>query len=206
MRNKRALSVADVASFNPTLLDFEGEWLDSIGKPELTGSWIIYGCSVNGKTRFALQLSKYLAQFRRTAYDSLEEGLSQSIKRAMSDVCMVDVARKFILLDKEPISELRERLRKKKSPDVIFIDSLQYTGMNYSEYKALKDEFRNKLFVFISHADGKEPKGNVAKSIKYDAFVKIRVEGYKAFPESRFGGGQPFMIWEKGAKEYWDYK
>ena len=148
-------------------------------------------------------LAKYFAQFRRTAYNSLEEGLSQSIKKAVAEVGMKDVARRFILLDKEPIDELKQRLRKKQSPDVIIIDSLQYTGMNYTEYKQLKDEFRNKLFIFISHADGKAPRGNVGKSIKYDAFVTIWVEGFKAFPQSRFGGGEPFVIWDKGAADFW---
>ena len=197
MRNKRALSVADVQAYNPKLIEFEGEWLEAIGKPELTGSWIIYGPSANGKTRFALQLAKNLATFKRTAYNSIEEGLSATIKRAIIETGMNDVARRFILLDKEPIIELAERLRKKKSPDVIIIDSLQYTGLKYSEYTALKDEFRNKLFIFISHAEGKQPRGNVAKSIKFDANVKIWVQGYTAFCESRYGGGKPFTIWEK---------
>jgi hypothetical protein len=58
----------------------------------------------------------------------------------------------------------------------------------------------------VSHAEGKEPKGNVAKSVRYDAFVKIWVEGYKAFPQSRFGGGNEFVIWPAGAQKYWEYK
>lgn len=203
---KRALSVSDVRNFRANTLQFEGDWFESIGCPELTGSWIIWGGSANGKTRFALQLAKYLAKFCRVAYDTLEEGLSKSIQDAVLSVGMDEVSRRFVLLDKEGVAELTERLRKKKSPDVIIIDSLQYTGMNYEAYKKLRDEFRNKLFIFISHADGYEPKGNVGKSIKYDAFVKIRIEGYKAFPQSRFGGGKDYTIWQHGANKYWDYK
>jgi hypothetical protein len=206
MKIKRALSVADVEAFSPHILSFEGKWKESIGCPELTGSWIVWGGSVNGKTRFSLQLAKYLATFKRVAYNSLEEGLSQSIKKAIEEVRMKDVSGKFIFLDKEPLPELKERLRRRKSPEVVFIDSLQYTGLNYTEYKRLKEEFRHKLFVFISHADGREPKGNVGKAIKYDANVKIYVEGYKAFPQSRYGGGSHYIIWDKGATEYWDFK
>lgn len=205
MAIKRALTARDVLNYKPRLLAFLGVWLLSIGLPELTGSWIIWGESANGKTRFALQLAKYLSKFVKVAYNSLEEGLSQSMKTAMSDVGMLD-AKGFLFLDKEPIPELKERLRKRNSPDVIFIDSLQYTGMSYNEYKKLRDEFPRKLFIFISHADGKNPKGQVAQSIRYDAFVKIPVIGYKAFPQSRFGGGAEYIIWEKGAKDYWDYK
>ncbi len=204
MAIKRALTAKDVMNYKPHLLDFDGRWLDLIGKPELTGTWLIWGNSANGKTRFALQLAKYMSKFARVAYNSLEEGLSQSMKAAISDVGMMD-AKGFLLLDKEPINELAERLRKRKSPDVIIIDSLQYTGMNYSDYKKLKDEFRNKLFIFVSHADGREPKGQVGKSIRYDAFVKIIVAGYMAKAESRYGGDKDsqYVVWQKGYDSFY---
>ena len=181
-------------------LEFEGEWLDAIGKPEVTGTWLIWGNSGNGKTRFALQLAKYLATFgKRVAYDSLEEGVSLSLRTAIAETSMQEVSRRFILLDKEPVSELIERLSMRRSPDVVFIDSIQYTGMNYTDYKKLRDKFRHKLFILISHAEGKLPEGRVAKNIRFDAFVKIWVEGYRAFPVSRYGGGEPYTIWEEGA-------
>lgn len=198
----RALSIENIINYNPVTLDFEGHWLSAFGKPELCGSWLVWGASGHGKTRFVLQLCRYLCRFGRVAYDSLEEGLSKSMQNAILDVGMKDAARRFVLLDKEHIADLIERLRQRKSPDVIVIDSVQYTGMTYNDYKKLRDEFPRKLFILISHADGKEPAGRVAKSIRYDAFIKIRVEGYKAFPVSRYGGGKAFTIWEKGATEY----
>jgi len=206
MRIKRALTVSDLKAYRATTIDFEGQFLESIGRPELTGSWIIWGNPANGKTRFALQLARYLAGFCRVGYDSLEEGLSLSMKEAVIQSGMNDVQRNFLLLDKEPVADLAARLRRRKSPDVIIVDSLQYTGLTYADYRRLRDEFRHKLFIFVSHAEGREPKGNVAKSVRYDAFVKILVEGYKAFPQSRYGGGSEYVIWEKGAKQYWYYK
>lgn len=200
---KRALTVREIHEYKPNVLPFDGDWLNAIGCPELTGSWLVWGNSTNGKTRFALQLAKYMANFVRVAYNSLEEGLSLSMQTAINEVGMSDAKRNFILLDKEPITDLIVRLQKQRSPQVVFIDSLQYTGLTYADYRKLRDMFRSKLFVFVSHADGREPKGNVAKSIRYDAFVKIYVEGYKAFPQSRFGGGNDYIIWEKGAKQYW---
>lgn len=199
---KRALSIKDIRAYKPTVMEFDGRWLDSIGKPELTGSWIIWGGSANGKTRFALQLAKYLGQFGKVAYDSLEEGLSLSMQKAIGDVGMADNKRSFVLLDKEGVAELEERLEKQRSAQIIIIDSLQYTGLTYADYKRLRDRFRHKLFIFVSHASGREPKGEVGKSVKYDAFVKIYVEGYVAYPQSRYGGGSPFVIWEDGARKY----
>lgn len=198
----RALSIENIINYNPVTLDFEGRWLASFGKPELCGSWLVWGASGHGKTRFVLQLCKYLCRFGRVAYDTLEEGLSKSMQNAILDVGMKDTARRFVLLDKENIADLIERLQRRKSPDIIVIDSVQYTGMTYNDYKKLRDEFPRKLFILISHADGKEPAGRVAKSIRYDAFVKIRIVGYKAFPISRYGGGEAYTIWEKGATDY----
>ena len=199
---KRALTITDIRSYKATTYRLEGGLGDALGEVELTGSWIVWGGSANGKTRFALQLAKALAKHVRVAYDSLEEGLSLSMRHAIEAVGFSDVKRNFVLLDGESIDDLKERLRKQRSPKVVIIDSLQYTGLTYNEYKRLRDEFRQKLFIFISHADGHNPKGAVADSVKYDAFVKIYVEGYRAYPQSRFGGGEEYVIWEEGAKQY----
>ena len=203
MTVKRAYTLPDIRAYRPNVLPFSGSWLASIGTPELTGSWLIWGASGGGKTRLALQLAKYLARFCRVAYDSLEEGLSLSMQRAIEEVGMADVRRNFTLLDKEPLPELAARLSRRRAPQAVIIDSLQYTGLSYAGYRALRDTHRSTLFIFISHSDGREPKGNVARSVRYDAFVKIYVEGYRAFPQSRFGGGEPLTVWESGARRYW---
>ena len=202
----RAVSVSQLMATNHNPMEFEGDWFNLIGKAQKTGTWLIWGNSGNGKTRFALQLAKYLCQFGRVAYDSLEEGASLSMKKAFIETGMQDVKRRIVLLDKEPIPELTERLEKRKSPDIIILDTVQYSGMNYKQYQLLVDRFRNKLFILLSHAEGKHPAGRVAKSIRYDASAKINIEGYKAFVTSRYGGnGEPYVIWEKGANEYWGF-
>jgi len=195
---KRAVSVNELLRSNIRCLDFDGDWERSFGKPERTGTWLIWGNSGNGKTRFALQLAKYMARLgQKVAVNSLEEGASLSMKNAFEQLNMQEVSRQVILLDKEPLADMIHRLMRRKSPDVIIIDSLQYTGLSYADYKHLRDKFRNKLFVFISHADGNHPAGRVARSVRFDAFVKIYVQNYIAYPVSRYGGGEPFTIWEK---------
>lgn len=197
----RAASLDQVLRTRFKVLPFEGEWKDSIGCPELTGSWIVWGNSGNGKTRFALQLCKYLCQFGRVAYDSLEEGVSVSLVKAIKETNMMEVRRKFVVLDKEPIDQLTERLEKPKSPDIVCVDSLQYTGMSYEQYKALKERFPKKLFIWISHADGTLPEGRVAKKVRFDSNVKVFVQAYRAEPVSRYGGGKPYIIWEEGYRK-----
>lgn len=208
----RAISNRNVLAARFETAPFDGAWLASFGRPELRGAWIIWGGSGSGKTTFTLMLCKYLAQFRRVAYDSLEQGLSLSLQRAWKRVGMENAGSQIVLLDKEELPELRARLNHRRSPDVVVIDSVQYLGGFYKEqYKRLKADFPNKLFVFISQADkaNRDPDGVIAKHIRYDADVKIRVEGYKAFVTTRYEipergeGGADFVVWPKGAEAYW---
>ena len=53
-----------------------------------------------------------------------------------------------------------------------------------------------------SHAEGHNPKGAVADAVKFDAFVKVYVEGYRAYPQSRYGGNEPYTVWPEGAAKY----
>jgi hypothetical protein len=198
--------VADILKYRPKVLPFEGEWLESFGTPELGGCWLIWGNSGNGKTRFTLQLCKYLARFGRVAYCSLEEGLSLSFQTAIRSVGMQDVSRRFVMLDKVSQRDLRARLEAKRSPDVVVIDSVQYSGLDKDSAKALVDDFPRKLFLFISHAEGRLPAGRTASAIRFHAGVKLHVEGYRiSAPVSRFKDGAcaPFTIWSEGAERYW---
>jgi hypothetical protein len=200
---QRAISVDQLLKMKFKTFPFDGEYKDAVGTPAKDGSWIVWGQSANGKTRFVLALSKYLANFARIAYMTLEEGAKLSFQRAIQQNNMLEVAKNFTILENESIEDLTIRLHKKKSADVIIIDSIQYWQVDYMRFKNLKEEFPNKLFIIISHADGKEPKGATAKAIRFDADVKIFIQGYRAFPDSRFGGGKPFTIWNEGADLYW---
>jgi hypothetical protein len=201
---QKALSVMNLLNTHTNTVTFEGDWFRLIGNPELSGNWLIWGQSSNGKTHFALQLCKYLTKFGRVAYNSMEEGLGESLKKAIIHERMQDVHGKIIFIDNESIDELIVRLKKRKSPQIIAIDSLQYAGINYSQYKELKAMFSRKLFLWVSHASGKNPSTRVAEKIRYDVPVKIRVEGHKAFAQSRYGSmSEPFVIWDEGAANYW---
>jgi hypothetical protein len=199
----RAYSVKDVIAANFQTLEFDGEWREALGCPEMTGSWIIYGDTKNGKTTLAMMLAKYLTKFGRVAYNSIEEGMSLTIKKTMERVSMIEVSKKIILLDKEPINDLTVRLKKRRSPDIIVIDSVQFAELKFSEYKDIKRTFGNKLFIYISHTEGKIPAGQTARRIWRDANVTIRVEGFKGFPVSRYGGGAAIIINQEKANEYW---
>ena len=165
----RAISNKNVLTAKFEVAEFDGAFLASFGKPELRGAWIIYGGSGSGKTSFVMQVCKYLTRFRRVAYDSLEQGLSLSLQKAWERVGMEEVGNRIILLNKESLKDLRLRLAKKQSPDVVVVDSVHYwLGLKMSDYINLRNDFPDKLFIFVSHEKGGQPDGKLAQKIRYD--------------------------------------
>lgn len=201
---RRAKSVSEILNTRIPSFPFEGDWYQAFARPERNGVWIVWGNSGNGKTSFVMQLCKYLCQFGRVAYNSLEEGAGLTMQNTLIRFGMAKVNRRFLLLDNEPLEELSIRLKRRKSPNVIVIDSFQYTQLTYKQYIAFKEMHRDKLIIFISHADGKVPLGRSAHSVMFDASLKVYIEGYRAFSKGRFMGptGQ-FDIWPEKALEYW---
>ncbi|GEP52345.1 hypothetical protein FNO01nite_30170 [Flavobacterium noncentrifugens] len=203
MANNRAVTVDEIENKKYKDLVLEGDWLKLLGEPESSGSWIVWGQSGSGKSRFTMMLAKCLAGHGKVLWNDLEEGVRKSMQKTIRECKMIDVKQNFLLLNKEPIEDLKVRLRKRKSAKFIFINSVQHSKLTKVQFIDLINEFPNKLFIFISHAEGKEPKGTVADFVRYDSDIKIRVEGYKAFPISRLGGGEPYVIWPEEAAKYW---
>jgi len=187
------------------ILPFDGQWLKGIGCPELKGVWFFHGDSGNGKTTFVFQLCKYLCQFVKVGYNSIEEGDSLSIRKVMERVGMKDVERSFQFYDQDSIEDTKERLRKRGAPQVIVLDSWQYCEMRVIELKQMEREFPDTLFIIIGHTENNKPMGS-GLSVFYHASVKGKITGYKAFIVSRYlsgGAGEPVVIWEEGASKYW---
>lgn len=201
MRLKRAYTPRDVLSMKIPCYEFTGQWAAAIGNPAKSGTWIVWGASGNGKTSFVMQLAKYLCRFGKVIYDSLEEGTSLSFQKSLKRHGMDEARSRFIILDREPMDMLSERLERRKSPAIVIIDSFQYSGLNYDSYRRMKERHPNKLLIFISHAEGLHPAGRSAKKVEYDADVKIMVSCFRASCKSRFldHPGEPITVWEEGA-------
>lgn len=201
---QRAVSVNHLYSKKFEILKLSGQFAELIGHPEKTGSWIIWGDSGNGKTSFACQLCKYLTQFAKVMYNSREEGLSETMRLAFKRAKMEEVSKKIVLIDKGSNTEIAERLRKQRAATILITDSVQHSRITIQEYNALLKEFPNVLFIWISHEDKKLPKGGVADFIRYDASVKIRVVGFKAFCLSRYRSDTtPYIISSDKANAFW---
>lgn len=198
----RALGVTEFLNKKFIEYEFEGEWHAALGNPERNFKGIIFGRPKNGKTEFCVRFAKYLTRFDRVLYNSFEQGHSKSLQDAFIRQGMAEVAGKIVVTHKETYAQMFARLKKKKSPRIVFIDSVQYVKFTVDEWVALITAFPKKCFICISHADGEEPKGGVAKAIQYDVDFSIQVKGFAAHCASRFGGGETIIIWPEGHRRY----
>lgn len=193
-----------------TIQNISEQFTESIGHIDFAFQMIVWGQSAQGKSNFVLQFTKELLKSGDVLYVSLEEGHSLTMQRKVIDR-LGEVATDYTIRFADhqmTYSALIDRLSKKRKERFVIIDSLQYWNIDYNEYKALKEKFAKKSFIFISHSKGKIPDGKTADKIRYDAGIKIRVEGFIAFCASRYGGNRNFVIWEQGARRYWgkDYQ
>lgn len=203
MEIKRALTARDIINMQHSTFGMSGAWESFIGHPEKVGVWFIWGNSGNGKSSFAMQLCRELCRYESVLYNSLEEGTSLTMQLSLQRHGMANTERKFHMVS-ESLDVLNARLSKRGAPRVVVIDSFQYTQMSYKDYLAFRHRHKDRLLIFISHAEGKQPMGQAARSVMYDATLKIWVEGYKALSKGRFIGDRgEYVIWEAGAKKYW---
>ncbi len=200
----RAYSPSQILKMKKKVFAFEGEWLDAFGTPEQEGIWFIWGNSGNGKTSFVMQLCRELAKFGKVAYNSMEEGTSDTVKQNIIRFDMDDLDGRMLIIDCEPTDKLTERLAKRRSPDFVIIDSFQHAQLSYKEYLEFKAANKGKLIIFVSHASGRLPAGRPAVSAMYDATLKIYVEGYRAHSKGRYIGDVGYFdIWKEKAINYW---
>jgi len=176
---------------------FEGEWLDTFGEPERNMKAIIYGRPGQGKTEFCIKLAKYMAQFTKVYYNSFEQGISKTLQDALKRNNMGEVNGKVIFGDQETFEEMLARLSSRNSPMVAIIDSRDYINLTTNQFKVLIDTFPRKSFIIVCWESGGKPRGEYAKQIEFMCDVKIRVSDFIAFPRSRFGGNQNFIIWRR---------
>lgn len=185
-------------------LKLGGEWGNCVGEIDRHGVVFFWGGSGNGKTSAVVSFCKELTRFGRVLYIPLEEKYSLSIQDTLRRFGMQECGKRFQLLDSFSFEDLEERLCKQRSPEFIVIDSFQYTRMSYKDYIRFKERWSNKLLIFVSHANGRQPAGKPAIAVMYDAMLKIWVEGHVAMSKGRFmGRTQKAVIWRHGAELYW---
>lgn len=200
----KSLSAQLVLTIQRRTIQLDGAWGDCLGEIDRTGVVLVWGQSGNGKSSAVMSLAKELTKHGKVLYVSLEEGFALSFQNTLRRYHMQECGTRFQVVTGEDMEQLSQRLAKRRSADFVVIDSFQYSQLNYKRYLEFKKKHSNKLIIFVSHADGRKPAGRAAEWVKYDADHKIWVEGYKAISNGRYiGNTGEYIIWEKGAREYW---
>lgn len=201
----QSYGIKQLKSIKYKVFELVGKWFMLFGKPEKGVTWFVWGNSGNGKSTACAIIAYMMSQYAKVLYLSLEEKRGKSVRSKLLEAGFSDDSKNFQLLSSSTYHELVKRLNKRNSEEVIFIDSLQYFRISYDKYIELIELFPDKTFIFVSHAQGKNPKGSVAESIHYDAGVKIWVEGGRMEVKHRFeGGGGQMVVIPELAERYWN--
>lgn len=201
---RKAKKPAAIISKNFKLLPWEGKLKEAFGNVEANGNWLIKGDSGQGKTSFILQLANELSKHMKVLVNSPEEGDRMTMKEKLKKMKMFDGD--FLVIS-EPLEDTLYRLDQRAAPRAIFIDSVQYTGISYDDYKRIKEKYGHKyLFIWISQVDGKILSGAAAKRMWFDVDFKLDVSGYRATSNGRYNPGAYFDIWPEKAAEFWGTK
>lgn len=200
----RTLSVKNLYSQRFTTLSIGGKYQEAFGEPSDCGIWLIYGKEKNGKTTFALQLADYLSTLKRTLYISGEEGTQLEFTSSCIRAGIEETNVNIHFIDYEPIEMLRERLNKRKSESIIFIDNMTVyeDELKNGVLLNLKNEFPKKLFIFIAHEESGEPFKATGRMCKRLAKIICHVEGLACDVSGRCPGGKILINEQKAVLYY----
>lgn len=187
----RALTLSNLYSRTFDTIELLGIFADVFGNPESSGAWLVYGLEKHGKTWFALMLAQELSRTKKVLYVSAEEGCGKDFVESCTRAQLDTTNRNIHFHEYLSISELREKLTKRRAPEVIFLDNVTIykDELAYGELRKLLADFDNKLFIFIAHEDRKEPYTSAAKLIRKLAKVIAHVEGLAVQISGRVPGG-----------------
>ncbi|WP_437918422.1 hypothetical protein [Sphingobacterium sp. LRF_L2] len=209
----KALGIKQFHQKKFKLMDLDGSpHQGTLGNVPKHFTCVIGGFSGNGKTEYCIRLAKEMCKHGRVAWFSYEQRHGFDLQTATIRNKMEDVSGLFIPVDPvadKPdyvsfLEDLDNYLSKRNSPDYIFIDSVDYTEWKKADYKYLKEKYEGKkTFIFICHTSKSGvPRKEIANDIIFDGGMFIFVSKYIATPvKNRFGGFEPFVIWEQKARE-----
>lgn len=211
-RKVKTLRPSQIINKVRSVIELDGEIGQSIGKVEKGTKIFITGKSFSGKSSFIARLCKLFSMHMKVDYNNHEEkgGDAGTVKTKMELAGIDKSFDSLIRFYKAPIeSEAEETwdeiLAKKKSAGFAVLDSVQHAELNRHQYLHLTDKYCNprkgKILAFICHW----VKNDYMKFIKHDCDVKIEVDRFVVYVESRLEGAtnKPIVIWEEGARKAW---
>lgn len=180
----KIISSSDLANMHYDILGFTGRWLQLFGEPSMNFHCIIYGLPGEGKSTFAIQFAKYLAEHMgRVVYISGEEGFAKTLRD------------KFI--NNDSISNFLDVADLRTYDDIvnnipvdlynfIFVDSLDNMRIDADKMKRMRERYKDSALITISQST-KEGKVRGSQELVHDCDISVSVEnGIAKTEKNRF--------------------
>lgn len=202
LKLKKVLTVANLQAQHIIRIAFTGEWYQAFKKPQDRGLWFVWGGSGSGKSTFLMMLSKAFALLgMKVFYNLLEEETDDSDYIDRTALCGMNEVDGMFDTASYNLEELDYYLSKKSTKcKVVVIDSATYLTRDFQKVKDLIKKYRSLIFIFSGHAEGKNPRTDFEKSIRYHAKMKFFISGFLATCQGRTVGpnGGQFIIYKDG--------
>ncbi|EKT4520719.1 ATP-binding protein [Flavobacterium psychrophilum] len=197
----KALTVANIINQRVKRILFTWKWYDAFKQPQDKGVWFVWGGSGSGKSTFVMMLCKEMALLKhKVFFNLLEEETDDTDFIERVDMLEMNDVEDCFLAKTYNYDEMIIYLKRKNSAKVVVIDSATYFFESFEQYQNFKKMFRDKIIIITGHARGNNPKFELEDRIKFDAKMKIFVNGYLALCKGRTIGpnGGRFIIWQEG--------
>lgn len=189
-------SMKNIADMKFQLLNFQGRWLDFFGQPQTNFFLVIHGMSGEGKSHFAMQLTKYLAeQFGRVLYVSGEEGWASTFQQKIMKLGVNAVPNAYggdIRTGEELLTEVPAN-----KFHFIVIDSLNNMGIDAELMRQIRARFKHSAIIAICQ-NTKDGKVRGSYEIMHDSDMIVKVaDGIALTIKNRFKEkGKKFNVFE----------
>lgn len=200
---RKILTVANILNQKVIRLKWIGAFYEAFGRPQDRGLWFVWGNSGSGKSSFVMMLAKAFALLGfKVFYNLCEEEADDSDYIDRAALFNMNEVKDNFYVQNYSYQELFVYLKKRNPPKVLIIDSIVDMTTKWSEFIALKDlcHQKNMILVIVGQAEGKNPRTEIEKSIRYKAKMKIFADGFLATCQGRTIGpnGGRFVIWQEG--------
>ena len=194
--SKKIISSQQLKDMEFSTLKFHGKFNTLFGDPSINFFCVIHGLPGHGKSTFAIQLAKYLADnFGSVIYISGEEGFSMTFKNKL---VMNNVnSKQLFVADLRTFDDIIRAIPV-DSYQFIFIDSLDNMDIDADKMKALRLKYKNVAIISICQST----KNGVARGsneLIHDSDLVVIIEnGIATTTKNRFKEkGMTYEVFEE---------
>ena len=192
VKSDKIINSCDLKKMDFKVLDFRGRWNEFFGYPSHNFHCIVHGMPGEGKSTFAIQFAKYLAEnIGRVMYVSGEEGFTKTLKDKF--INNDGISRYIDIADLRTFDDFMKNVPYDLY-NFIFIDSLDNMRIDASKMKIIRERYKNSALITISQST-KDGKMKGSQELVHDCDMSVVVEnGIAKTDKNRFKA--KWMVYE----------